>query len=152
MDIKDKIGFADGVPRFALEAAMNTTGSMAFPGLAVMQLSSEFAGYVPAFVAMGLAEAEYIAFETWWTEPRMFDPAANTVNRKQIVMWLANKDGGAHIDKLPPTYEALSRNGSMGLTFHSQGTTSNATSPIPAAMRQIAEEVRTSLRKAADEG
>ncbi|MFJ6355772.1 hypothetical protein [Pseudarthrobacter oxydans] len=149
LGLKDKMNFIDGVPAHFHEAAKRA-GTAVFAsigGLAVIRQSADSISYVPTFTAGGL-EPTQIPFSPWWTEARMIDPQGNQVSRKQIVLWLANKDGGAHIDKLPPTYQALTKDGSMGLSFHQpDGTTTEAPSPIPAAMRQIAEEVRVSVRQ-----
>ncbi|WP_147294418.1 hypothetical protein [Arthrobacter sp. RT-1] len=139
--------FTEGVPAHVLEAARRANGAGTFPGLAVIEISGGGARFVPTFRALPLGSVT-LPFDPWWTEQRMFDPQGNAVSRKQIVTWLANKDGGAHIDELPPTYEALSRNGSMGLTYDPAGDDAGTCpSPIPAAMRQIAEEVRISVRR-----
>ena len=39
------------------------------------------------------------------------------MSRKQLVLWIANKDGGAHIDELPTQYADISMNSSMGITL-----------------------------------
>lgn len=75
------------------------------------------------------------------------------MSRKQIVLWIANTDGGAHIGKMAATYRAISREreSSMGITLSKlEGKSKADDSPLPAAMRQIAEEVRFSIRKQLD--
>lgn len=150
LGLKDKMNFIDGVPAHFHEAAKRARNAIyaSIGGLAVIEHSAESISYVPVFHAGGLEQTHHIPFSPWWTEARMIDSQGNQVSRKQIVLWLANKDGGAHIDKLPPTYQALTKDGSMGLSFQQpDGTTTEAPSPIPAAMRQIAEEVRVSVRQ-----
>lgn len=66
--------------------------------------------------------------------------------RHDVVHWLANKDGGAHIDKLPPRYVHLLSGQAMGVAYSVNGI-GLVSSPFPAVMRQIAEEVRLSLRR-----
>jgi hypothetical protein len=65
------------------------------------------------------------------------------------VLWLAHHDGGAHVDTLPDAYRAIARGSSVGDFFSRLGRSAKDDSPVPAAMRQIAEEVRFTLRPAA---
>lgn len=146
LGMKDTVSYIEAVPEQVLELAKDPSMAMSFPGLAIIVMHPDQVKYVPTFEASGLGNLTS-PFDPWWNEPRMFDALRNTVSRRQIVLWLANKDGGAHIDKLPPTYEALSRNGSMGMMFE-QGGQMSTPSPIPHAMRNIAEEVRVSIRRA----
>ncbi|NNC12891.1 hypothetical protein HII28_13520 [Planctomonas sp. JC2975] len=80
----------------------------------------------------------------------MTDMQGNTFSRRNIVLYMANKDGGAHLDdRLPTDYEALTRRNSMGFVTHDQGWTFSrevSESPAPAVVRQVAEELRMTLR------
>jgi hypothetical protein len=148
LGLKDRTPFIEGVPEELLSVIGRGGVGNAFPGLAMMRLDGEgYAGYVPSFEGRGLGSS-MLKFGRWWNDPRMLDQKGNTVSRHNVVHWLAHKDGGAHVDALEATYAALARNGSMGVTFgYGDGTSSATESPIPAAMRQIAEEVRVSVRK-----
>ncbi|WP_155854561.1 hypothetical protein [Paenarthrobacter nicotinovorans] len=89
----------------------------------------------------------WATFDYWWTTPRIVDGDLNPVSRKQIVIYLANKAGGAHIDDLPENWRKIERESGMGIKFSNlKGKTVVDDSPIPAAMRQIAEEVRFTIR------
>jgi len=66
--------------------------------------------------------------------------------RWDIVNWLANKDGGSHVGKLPQRYTNLLDPRAMGVTVSVNGLTLLG-SPFPSAMRQIGEELRVSLRR-----
>lgn len=55
------------------------------------------------------------SFSEWWGEKVIVDNAGGVFTRKDLVLALANKDGGAHVDpKLDATYAALTRNNSLG--------------------------------------
>lgn len=148
LGLKDHTPFIDGISEEMRTAIGRGGEGQILPGLAIMQLGTAgVAEYIPAFEAGGL-EGIVLKFGRWWNEPRMLDQKGNTASRQNIVHWLAHKDGGAHVDKLEATYKALARDGSMGVTFgRPDGSSSSVESPIPAAMRQIAEEVRVSIRQ-----
>jgi hypothetical protein len=57
------------------------------------------------------------AFVDWWADPVLVDADGNEFSRGALVRWVANKDGGAHVDAtLPAAYAALTRDNSIGLT------------------------------------
>lgn len=58
-----------------------------------------------------------VDFETWWSEPVMKDVTGDEFSRKEIVLALANKEGGSHVDKLQRRMRALAREGSLGLSM-----------------------------------
>lgn len=103
--------------------------------------------YVPVFEVQDLGE-RWAPFDYWWTTTRIVDGDLNPVSRKQIVLYLANKAGGAHVDNLPDGWRRIERESGMGFHLSKlKGKTKADDSPIPAAMRQIAEEVRFTIRE-----
>ena len=89
-----------------------------------------------------------MGFTYWWQVPRIFDNQGTEASRRDVVLWLAHHDGGAHVDHLPDAYRAITRGSSVGDFFSRLGRSPRDDSPVPAAMRQIAEEVRFTLRTA----
>lgn len=84
----------------------------------------------------------YIDFLDWWTMPIIIDGQCNQFNRKELILDLANKDGGAHVDShITEKYESLSRKNSMGWVSD-KGIIGG---PEKAAIRQITHEVLRSL-------
>ncbi|MFP3581350.1 hypothetical protein SB659_17445 [Arthrobacter sp. SIMBA_036] len=52
----------------------------------------------------------HLRIDDWWKQPVMRDTAGREFSREQLVLFLANTDGGAHVDaSLPEDYYALSR-------------------------------------------
>lgn len=52
----------------------------------------------------------HLRMEEWWKQPVIRDAAGREFSREQLVLYLANTDGGAHVDTaLPEDYFALSR-------------------------------------------
>ncbi|HEY0240701.1 MAG TPA: hypothetical protein VGC37_18890 [Friedmanniella sp.] len=102
--------------------------------------------YVPVSSVQPIGE-RLVPFDYWWNQPRLADTDGTQLSRQNIVLWLANKDGGAHVDNLPAAYERIATGSSMGVTLSAaKGTSPRDDNPIPASMRQIAEEVRWALR------
>lgn len=87
-----------------------------------------------------------LPFDEWWNEVVFVDDTKEKLTRKQLVLAVANQDGGAHVDPgLDETYARLSRQNSMG--WMHVGPEGNRPIPRPerAAMRQIAHEVLKTL-------
>ena len=86
-------------------------------------------------------------FDAWWNESVIIDKSGGNFTRRDLVLVLANKDGGAHVDpQLDATYAALTRSNSLGWEV-SDGTTTRSLSDVELhSVRQIAYELLQSLR------
>ena len=85
-----------------------------------------------------------LAFSRWWRRPVIKDFGGNAFARADLVLKVANQDGGAHIDpRVSGEYVDLSRGGSLSLPVEEEdGSLSLSTeSPVPATLRQIAFEI-----------
>lgn len=52
------------------------------------------------------------AFGDWWSAPVVTGDAGTRISRENIVLWMANQGGGAHVDPiLNPSYASLVRDG-----------------------------------------
>lgn len=59
--------------------------------------------------------ARFTDIPTWWNECIIAQPPYPNVSRKNVILWVANKDGGAHVDStVPPVYEWLKEDGAIG--------------------------------------
>lgn len=87
-----------------------------------------------------------VSFDTWWNDPVFTDLKGTSFSRKDIVLTLANQDGGAHVDPaLDEKFLELSRNNSLGHSTNSGGKWEPLKTPELAAVRQIAHEALKSL-------
>ncbi|MGQ7458343.1 hypothetical protein ACTGU6_10270 [Streptococcus suis] len=85
----------------------------------------------------------YLTFEDWWNEI-IFDDKQNVFTRKDIVLFVANNDGGAHVDpELEESFALLTKYNSLGFT-NTYGN-SPLSNPIYQAVRVIAEEFLLSV-------
>jgi hypothetical protein len=87
-------------------------------------------------------------FSVWWNQPVIRDGVGNEFARRDVVLALANRDGGAHVDpETPPSYTALSRQNSLGIISYTTAEGQERVvevNPALATMRQVAFElVRT---------
>lgn len=87
-------------------------------------------------------------FESWWNEHVIVDHAGGVFTRKDLVLSLANKDGGAHVDpSIAPDYAALTRENSLGWVVSSNDSTETPLKSVELhSVRQIAYELLQSLR------
>lgn len=89
-------------------------------------------------------------FATWWGAPVVRDAQGNSMSRRDVVLALANQDGGAHVDPSlkQSEYVAISREQSLG-TIEYTGSDGRRhvvdANPLLAVMRQIAYEVDETL-------
>jgi hypothetical protein len=84
-----------------------------------------------------------VRFQDWWNQPVMKDRKGRKFSRRELVLHVADTDGGAHVDpELNEAYMELSRQNSLDWTFHSGDTATGVEGrPELAAMRQIAYEL-----------
>lgn len=92
-------------------------------------------------------DARTVDFDTWWNGIVLVDTQRNEFSRRDIVLSLANKDGGAHVDhKIDEAYNNLRKNNTQGwMTVDDTGRQVPAEDNVPATMRQIAHELLRTL-------
>jgi hypothetical protein len=88
-----------------------------------------------------------ILFEEWWNNIIICDSENNEFSRKDIVLALANQDGGAHVDReIENTYYKLTRENTFGSFIYNKF---GGNIPIKnihlSTVRQIAHEVIKTL-------
>ena len=85
-------------------------------------------------------------FLDWWFRDIVFkDKDGEIFTRKDLVLAIANTDGGGHVDpELGQVYIKLSRENSLGWLFHA-GSREWFENPVPPAIRQIAHEMLRTL-------
>ena len=103
-------------------------------------------------------ESRMANFFEWWKEPIIRDFIGNAFSREDLILNVADTDGGAHVDPtLEKTYAKLTRENSLQMLFgntdlsHGWPETlanqklSPMESPVNASIRQIAHEVLKTL-------
>jgi len=89
-----------------------------------------------------------VPFDDWWNKIVFVDKKGNNLTRKDLILAVSNKDGGAHIDpKLDEAYADLTRFDSLEWKFVVDGVEKgSSTGPVLASIRQISHEVLKSFR------
>ena len=123
-----------------------------YNGLTMMRISTaEGASYVAPLDdgSPVRSRTREISFKIWWDGVFVIkDKYGKTLTRKDLVLSVANTDGGAHVDpNLDETYSNLTRFNSMGWKFFRRDVEDNfRNSPALPSIRQIAYEVLKTLR------
>ena len=95
-----------------------------------------------------------VGFERWWRRSIMYrDREGAEFTRRDLVLKVADQDGGAHVDSaLDGSYANLSRFNTLGWKLVVHGEPKDfKDNPVPPSIRQIAHEVLKTLRNVAGE-
>lgn len=87
-------------------------------------------------------------FDLWWTIPVIRDAQGNEISRRDLVLSVADMDGGTHVDPaIEEVYARLSRSNSLAWVFQNDKGAQSLGNPVPASIRQIAWEVDESIKR-----
>ena len=87
------------------------------------------------------------SFDEWWNSAVVKDFEGRTFTRRDLVTYIADTDGGAHVDPgLHANFKALSRENSLGFN-RSTGPIKEEARPELPCMRQIAHELFVTLQR-----
>jgi len=144
LDSKNILFFDTSIP-------FNTENLLSHQGLTMIINGPDGAEYIPRCLAPPrpeLSPQKQLEFEKWWKGTVLIDKERNEFSRKDLVLNLCDKEGGAHVDpKLDPRFAKLTRDHSMGWVY----VTTEKKEPIEpielASIRQIAHEILLSLEK-----
>lgn len=121
--------------------------------LCMMRVGSGGAEYLALCAAGGgPIPPRWLVFSDWWNSAVVKDDKGRKFNRRDLILNVANTDGGAHVDpQLDDAYMALSRENSLGWVFTRGEVSTPLGGPELPCVRQIAHEVLETLKaKAAD--
>jgi hypothetical protein len=96
------------------------------------------------------AEPRDVPFKLWWETDNTSDSEGTLWSRRRMVLDIANKEGGAHIDPAQPLdIQAIEEENSMGWTYHDPIVSDQPMSngPLMPSIRQIAYELEMSITK-----
>ncbi len=94
--------------RFYDSGIPNTPGNLStYSGLVVTAHTKTGAEYMPMLDDHQLGPGEWLAFARWWETTIFVDNKKRLASRKDLILSMANQDGGAHVDPaLNATYSA----------------------------------------------
>lgn len=141
-----QLGIKDSM-RFISTVGVDRPGNVApYHGLVGIRLGGGVT-FRARLANVSAAERREHPFDRWWNEVVIDNRAGTVLTRKDLILALANKDGGAHVDpELQSSYAALTRAVGVGWI----GLTASAEGPVLEvelhSARQVAFEMLESLR------
>lgn len=145
----DQLGLRDG--RYLTSApSLSPTNLLSECNLVLMRVGPTGARYLPLVAAGGPPfPLQPIPFVDWWNNPVLKDNRGRTLCRRELVLNVADTDGGAHVDpELEEAYMAISRENSLGWVFSTGGEDCELEGrPELACMRQIAHELLATIHQ-----
>jgi hypothetical protein len=116
--------------------------------LTPMQIGGDRSYYVPRLDDLDAKLLKKkLQFWPWWNKVVIADKDKNTYTRQDLVLTLADQDGGAHVDPhLEEKYVKLSRLNSLGWKYVVNGVERPFERPDFPSLRQITHEVLKTLK------
>lgn len=148
LGIKDGLEWADSAP--VIDRDPNIVARS--PGLTTMGFDEggvTFRGRHSSQIEQS-STTRFVTFDEWWERPVILDSNDAEFSRKELVLQLVNKDGGAHIDRLNEKTHALVHSNSAGFVrIEVPGGVEAEPMPTPiyASVRTVAEELLLTLRR-----
>jgi hypothetical protein len=90
-----------------------------------------------------------VGFDRWWSRNVVLkDIGKNQFKRKDLILTVANKEGGAHVDpELDQAYADLTKFNSLAWKVYTKDEQKNMGNPVPPSIRQMAHEVIKTLKE-----
>lgn len=142
LGLKEKISYLD------TSEPINPLNLAATPGLVAIQMSNEGMTYVARLDDGPTTPPRWVPFRKWWEDPVTKDSHGELFSRKDYVLTMSNREGGAHVDhSLDVRYANLTRNNSLGWILETHGEAAKPVEHNPAlpSVRQIAYAVEQTL-------
>jgi len=134
--------------QFVSTAIGNEVGNLAgYCGL-TCSIMSPSSSKVSPFLDEG-PPPKLLDFNQWWnSEVIILDQKKSGFSRRDIVLTMADQDGGSHVDpQIDAAYYELSRKNSMGIMFGLGNQWEDAAGVVQCVVRQVAHELFKSLDK-----
>ena len=129
---------------------LHTDNNISECSLLLMRITNGKGGeYRPnCFSEYKIEDYRYRLFPDWWSMPVILDDDKNIFTRSEIVAYVADTDGGAHVDaELDEEYKNLRRPNYLGWNYFQNGNSEAFSGKIELiCMKQIAFEVLYTLR------
>ena len=144
--LMEQLGYGD-IKFLDSAGPLNPRNMLAEHHLVKIRLSDSGARYLPIYD--GPRPMRPVAFVRWWNDPVIKDQAGLTFCRRDLILNVADTDGGAHVDpELDAQYLALSRANSLGWEFKKGDVTKAFEGRVElACIRQIGHELLCSIHK-----
>lgn len=140
------------LPFYDTSTDYNPNNLFSYCGLAIVMISPTEGGeFIPLCLAppgmSSISSPRQIQFDSWWKARIIIDQHRKEYTRRDLVLTVCDRDGGAHVDpKLDAAYLALTRDDTMGYKYDIGHSTENVLGVELASVRQIAYEVLLTLK------
>ena len=133
-----QLGYKTRLPFESRAEPNNTSNSGPYHGL--LDIALPAMRYKPKLDGVA---ARPMSFDDWWNEPVLKDADGELYSRKDLVLSVANTDGGAHVDpEMKEAYEKLSRKNHVGYQVAVGGKPIQwHDNPVLPSLRQIGYEM-----------
>jgi len=144
-----QLGLLGGLTFVDSRGSVPRAGALLFTALAGLRLGRKMK-YEANLDALASTDQ---SFPDWWGSTVLIVPHPSErrpvpFSRRNLVLTVANQDGGAHIDpQLDETYYTLTRGNLMGELAINGKPVSWEADPVPAHIRQITHEVLKTLER-----
>jgi len=124
----------------------NPSNLLVHYGLVFIRVTNQGANYVAMLDNSPRDTGKIVTFEQWWNKIVFVDSERNEFTRRDLVLAVANMDGGAHVDpEITVAYARLSRNNSLKWAFTNPDGSVPLGNPVPPSIRQMAHELIRAL-------
>lgn len=125
----------------------NEDANLPYNGLVGMDITPRVAKYIALLDELPPeTPPNWVSFDEWWEKVIFINKTRNKTTRKDLILAMANKDGGAHVDPvLDEKYADLSRRNSLAWRFSNLKGDFPLGGPENASVRQIAHEILKTL-------
>lgn len=144
------LGWKDGHSFFNTATPYDPKNLMSHHGLVGLRIGGDSGGsyYAPLGDGPPSRTYKFVKFPEWWNESVIVDGKKQKFNRRELVLALSNKDGGAHVDpELDEAYANLTRKNTIGWVC-SDGTNDSPLMDVEKhSIRQVAYEIMESIAR-----
>jgi len=143
------LGLKDNLALFDSSSKYDPNNLVPHDGLTALKIGGGKTTYIPRLEEMDeLRRKGQKFFPKWWNHVVIVDKHKHSFTRRDLILAITNKDGGAHIDpKLDEGYAKLTRGNSMGWVS-TDGVNEEPVLPVElASVRQIAHEAIMTFRR-----
>lgn len=137
-------------PCFQSTQVLESSGNKApFCGLVYVRLNFDKAWFDPKYSNQPQGHSfTKVSFDNWWNMVIIRDYEGHQLTRKDLILEVTDRDGGAHVDSsLNETYYSISRKHSLSWTFYKNNAHSEPVTGVErASLFQIAHELLCSFK------
>jgi hypothetical protein len=126
------------VPSYSI--SIDPTELMDIHPLSLLRIENGTMRHVPRLANTSMVP-QNLPYREWWEQEVLRGPSRVVFTRKSLVLYVADQDGGAHVDAtLDKPYHDLKNTGSTGIVFHGPHGPKSVMEVEKAYMRHIAFE------------